>query len=112
MRSRIRSAAQIPCDHCIDYHAQQAKHYGTTDAQIKEALGTAALTRKWSRLLNGSNYDCGKWSMQWSVEKALRLLASKPMFSAEWSKTQAIALRSTARDAGPSMSFKGPFLGN
>ncbi len=45
----------------IYYHTQQAKHDGATDAQIKEALAAAALTRKWSTLLNGSEYGIEEW---------------------------------------------------
>jgi AhpD family alkylhydroperoxidase len=60
-------AAQIPCDYCIYYHTQAAKHAGATDAQIKEALAAAALTRKWSTMLNGSDYDMSKFKTQVSA---------------------------------------------
>jgi len=50
-------AAQIPCEYCVYYHTQAAKADGATDAEIKEAIATAALTRKWSTVLNGSDYD-------------------------------------------------------
>jgi AhpD family alkylhydroperoxidase len=53
-------AAQIPCDYCVYYHTQEAKHFGATDAPIKEALASAARTRKWSTLLNGSDYGMAK----------------------------------------------------
>jgi hypothetical protein len=35
-----------------------------TDAQIKEAIAAAALTRKWSTMLNGNNYDMGEFKKQ------------------------------------------------
>jgi AhpD family alkylhydroperoxidase len=54
-------AAQIPCQYCIYYHTLAAKHFGATDAQIKEALAAAALTRKWSTVINGSAYDMEKF---------------------------------------------------
>jgi AhpD family alkylhydroperoxidase len=57
-------AAQIPCGYCVYYHTQAAKHAGATDAQIKEAIAVAALTRKWSTVLNGNNYDMGNFKKQ------------------------------------------------
>ena len=48
-------AAQIPCEYCIYYHTKAAKADGATDAQIKEALASSALVRKWSTMLNGSD---------------------------------------------------------
>lgn len=50
-------AAQIPCRYCVYFDTEAAKHAGATDAQIKEAIAAAALTRKWSTVLNGSAYD-------------------------------------------------------
>jgi AhpD family alkylhydroperoxidase len=50
-------AAQIPCQYCVYYHTQAAKADGASEAEIKEAIATAALTRKWSTVLNGSAYD-------------------------------------------------------
>jgi AhpD family alkylhydroperoxidase len=57
-------AAQIPCEYCVYYHTKAAKADGATDAQIKEALASAALVRKWSTMLNGSSYDRTKWQQQ------------------------------------------------
>ena len=57
-------AAQIPCEYCIYYHTKAAKADGATDAQIKEALASAALVRKWSTMLNGSSYDRQKFRQQ------------------------------------------------
>lgn len=50
-------SAQIPCDYCVYSHTVGAEAHGATDAEIREALATAALIRKWSTLLNGSQYD-------------------------------------------------------
>jgi AhpD family alkylhydroperoxidase len=54
-------AAQIPCDYCVYAHTLKAKKAGATDAEIKEAIAVAALTRKWSTVLNGSAYDMEKF---------------------------------------------------
>lgn len=50
-------AAQIPCEYCVYFHTKAAKAEGATEDQIKEAIAAAALTRKWSTVLNGSAYD-------------------------------------------------------
>lgn len=57
-------AAQIPCTYCIYYHTQAARHAGATDAQIKEAVASAAETRKWSTVLNGNSYDMAEFKKQ------------------------------------------------
>ena len=48
-------AAQIPCSYCVYGHTKLAKAAGATDAQIKEAIATAALVRFNSTMLNGSD---------------------------------------------------------
>src|SRR5689334_4527219 len=48
-------AAQIPCAYCVFAHTKAAKAAGATDAQIKEAVATAALVRFNSTMLNGSD---------------------------------------------------------
>ncbi|SEP18451.1 carboxymuconolactone decarboxylase family protein [Aquisalimonas asiatica] len=50
-------SAQIPCDYCVYSHTRGAEAHGATDAEMREALATGALIRKWSTLLNGSQYD-------------------------------------------------------
>ena len=57
-------AAQIPCGYCVYYHTQAAKHLGATDAQIKEAVAAASMTRKWSTELNGNQYDMSAFKKQ------------------------------------------------
>jgi len=48
-------AAQIPCTYCVYGHTKLAKAAGATDAQIKEAIATAALVRFNSTMLQGSD---------------------------------------------------------
>lgn len=56
--------AQIPCQYCVYGHTIKAKKAGATDAEIKEALAVAALTRKWSTILNGSDYGFEKFKKE------------------------------------------------
>ena len=61
-------AAQIPCAYCVNALSKGAKAAGATDAQIKEAIATAALIRFNSTMLNGS--DGGReWSPQLSEDR-------------------------------------------
>jgi AhpD family alkylhydroperoxidase len=57
-------AAQVPCQYCVYAHTKAAKAAGATDAQIKEAIGAAALVRKWSTELNGNMYDMTDFKKQ------------------------------------------------
>lgn len=57
-------AAQIPCDLCVYYHEKAARAAGADDAQIKQAVAAAALTRQWSTMLQGSAYDMDAWQGQ------------------------------------------------
>lgn len=50
-------AAQVPCEYCIIFHTEAAKLNGASDAEIREAVAMAAITRKWSTMLNGSLAD-------------------------------------------------------
>lgn len=54
-------AAQVPCTYCVDYHTRAAKAHGATAADIRETLAAAALVRKWSTMLNGSQYSEAQW---------------------------------------------------
>ncbi len=54
-------AAQIPCDYCVYGHTIKARKAGATEAEIREALAVASLTRKWSTMLQGSAYDFRKF---------------------------------------------------
>jgi AhpD family alkylhydroperoxidase len=57
-------AAQIPCQYCVYGHTAFAKKAGATDAQIKEAIAAAALTRKWSTVLNGNAVNIEKFRQE------------------------------------------------
>jgi AhpD family alkylhydroperoxidase len=57
-------AAQIPCAYCVYYHTKAATADGATEDEIKEAVAEAALTRKWSTVLNGSNYSMADFKKQ------------------------------------------------
>jgi AhpD family alkylhydroperoxidase len=50
-------AAQVPCTYCIAFHTEAAKLNGATDAEVKEAVAMAAITRHWSTVLNGTMPD-------------------------------------------------------
>jgi AhpD family alkylhydroperoxidase len=50
-------AAQIPCAYCIYFHTEAAKMNGASDAEIKEALSMAAISRHWSTYINGIQYN-------------------------------------------------------
>jgi AhpD family alkylhydroperoxidase len=50
-------ASQIPCRFCIIAHTEFARLNGASDAEIKEAIGMASLTRDMSTLLNGLQVD-------------------------------------------------------
>lgn len=50
-------AAQIPCRYCIYIHTKNARAEGATEAEIREAVATAAHVRHWSTVLNGMAYD-------------------------------------------------------
>ena len=46
-------SAQIPCRYCVYFGTQSAKLAGASDAELKEAVAMAAVTRHWSTVLNG-----------------------------------------------------------
>jgi len=50
-------ASQIPCRYCIAFHTETARLNGATDAEIREAVAMAGLTRQWSTFLNGTMTD-------------------------------------------------------
>jgi AhpD family alkylhydroperoxidase len=50
-------AAQIPCNYCVYAHMKKARAAGATEAEIREAVATAAMVRHWSTVLNGMAYD-------------------------------------------------------
>jgi AhpD family alkylhydroperoxidase len=50
-------SSQIPCAYCIYADTSDAKVFGATDEEIKEAIMFGALTREWSTILNGNMVD-------------------------------------------------------
>lgn len=50
-------SAQIPCVYCVYVHTKNARAAGATEAEIREAVATAAHVRHWSTVLNGMSYD-------------------------------------------------------
>jgi AhpD family alkylhydroperoxidase len=50
-------AAQIPCQYCVTFHTAAAQLNGATDAEIREAIAMAAITRELSAVANGAQLD-------------------------------------------------------
>ena len=50
-------AAQIPCVYCVYFHDKSARLNGASEAEVREAVATAAHVRHWSTVLNGMAYD-------------------------------------------------------
>jgi AhpD family alkylhydroperoxidase len=68
-------AAQIPCTYCIYFHTAAAKANGATDAEIREAVAMAAISRHWSTVLNGMQVDLA--GFQRETDTVLRLAAER-----------------------------------
>jgi AhpD family alkylhydroperoxidase len=60
-------ASQIPCDYCVYAHTTMAKMHGATDAEIKEAVASAANTRHWSTVLNGTDVSLDEFKKEWDA---------------------------------------------
>lgn len=58
-------ASQIPCDYCVYAHTTKAKMLGATDAEIQQAVSSAAGTRHWSTVLNGANVPFDEFKKEW-----------------------------------------------
>ena len=50
-------ASQIPCQYCVYYHTKAAKAAGASDEELREAVHQASLTRHWSTILYGNQYN-------------------------------------------------------
>ncbi len=50
-------AAQVPCPYCVYVHDKKARANGASEAEIREAVATAAHVRHWSTVLNGMAYN-------------------------------------------------------
>jgi AhpD family alkylhydroperoxidase len=58
-------ASQIPCSYCVYAHTTMAKMLGATDAEIQQAVASAANTRHWSTVLNGAAVDYKEFEAEW-----------------------------------------------
>jgi AhpD family alkylhydroperoxidase len=58
-------ASQIPCNYCVYAHTTKAKMLGATDAEIQEAVASAAGTRHWSTVLNGAGVEFEDFKAEW-----------------------------------------------
>lgn len=58
-------ASQIPCTYCVYAHTTMAKMHGATDAEIQEAVASAASTRHWSTVLNGTDVSLDEFKKDW-----------------------------------------------
>ena len=66
-------AAQIPCGYCIYFHTAAAKANGASDAEVREAVAMAAISRHWSTVLNGMQTDPAGFRQE--TDTVLRLAA-------------------------------------
>jgi AhpD family alkylhydroperoxidase len=57
-------SSQIPCTYCIYAHDKNARAAGASEAEIREAVATAAHVRHWSTVLNGMAYDFDKFKAE------------------------------------------------
>jgi AhpD family alkylhydroperoxidase len=57
----VTVSAQIPCAYCVRFHREAARQHGASDEQIREALASGALVRKWSMMLQGHELDMDEW---------------------------------------------------
>lgn len=58
-------ASQIPCAYCVYAHTTMAKMLGATDAEVQEAVASAANTRHWSTILNGAEVSLDEFKEEW-----------------------------------------------
>jgi AhpD family alkylhydroperoxidase len=68
-------AAQIPCSYCIYFHTAAAKLNGATEAEIREAVAMAAISRHWSTVLNGMQADPAGFRKE--TDTVLRVAAAR-----------------------------------
>jgi AhpD family alkylhydroperoxidase len=68
-------AAQIPCAYCTYAHTKAATSEGATEAEVREAVAMAALTRHWSTFLNGAMIDEATFRKE--TDQAVKLIRSK-----------------------------------
>jgi AhpD family alkylhydroperoxidase len=54
-------SSQIPCAYCIYADTSDARVFGATDEEIKEAIMFAAMTRQGSTIMNGNMVDMERY---------------------------------------------------
>ncbi len=69
-------ASQIPCSYCVAFHTAAARFNGASDQEIKEAVATAALSRQWSTLLEGSDINQKQFTKD--IERMARHMRTLP----------------------------------
>jgi AhpD family alkylhydroperoxidase len=75
----VAVAGQVPCRYCSYGHTALARAQGATDVEIGEAVAMAAVTRKWSTMLNGMALDETKFRAEiGQMLRAARSAAGKP----------------------------------
>lgn len=68
-------SAQIPCHYCIYFHTAAAKLNGATEAEVREAVAMAAISRHWSTVLNGMQVDMATFKTE--TDTVLRAAGEK-----------------------------------
>ena len=58
-------ASQIPCAYCVYAHTTRAKLLGATQEEIQEAVASAAETRHWRPILNGTDVTIEEFKKEW-----------------------------------------------
>ncbi|MCG5233802.1 carboxymuconolactone decarboxylase family protein [Xanthobacter oligotrophicus] len=68
-------AAQVPCHYCVYFHTAAARLHGASEAEIREAVAMAAITRHWSTVLNGMQVDEEQFMKE--TDTAMAMAAAK-----------------------------------
>jgi AhpD family alkylhydroperoxidase len=79
-------SAQIPCTYCVYFHTAAAKLNGATDAEIREAVAMAAISRHWSTVLNGMQVDLVGFKQE--TDAVLKLAGDKASTTASATKAK------------------------
>ena len=76
-------SSQIPCEYCVYADTADARVFGATDEEIKEAIMFAGLTRLGSTLMNGNMVDKAKFKAEIDAGAAAMREALKAQAEAE-----------------------------
>lgn len=100
----VAVAAQVPCSYCIYADTRSALAEGATDAEIKEAVLMAGVTRHWSTVLNGQGYSYKLFTTE--IDRAFAFASSGKKLAAPKSiKTPADALSDVTATFGSVPQF-------